>query len=212
MNSSPKRSYFPPKKEAGNVPNVTEKLPGLMDMICKEADMRDDTRSQSQFLEDTNIIISKMLDANSVNSMLDNSEKLIDNAEPSENVLFSNITNLSPEPWHHPSENVDCQADPPDSHPKNLHGHYRPSLSNTVDELELVSQLSEIGTEKKVYIQDLYLSLLPKTKHITADILGVCFHIFSQDIEVSALNQAYTGHCAPDKEQRSALRAEQGAR
>ena len=211
MNSSPKRSYFPPKKEAGNVPNVTEKLPGLMDMICKEADMRDDTRSQSQFLEDTNIIISKMLDANSVNSMLDNSEKLIDNAEPSENVLFSNITNLSPEPWHHPSENVDCQADPPDSHPKNLHGHYRPSLSNTVDELELVSQLSEIGTEKKVYIQDLYLSLLPKTKHITADILGVCFHIFSQDIEVSALNQAYTGHCAPDKEQRSALRAEQGA-
>ena len=76
MNSSPKRSYFPPKKEAGNVPNVTEKLPGLMDMICKEADMRDDTRSQSQFLEDTNIIISKMLDANSVNSMLDNSEKL----------------------------------------------------------------------------------------------------------------------------------------
>ena len=196
------------QKEAVNVEDVTDKLPGLMNMIYKEAEKRNDRRSRSQILKDTNIIISQMLDNNSVNSMLDNSEKLIVNVEPSEDALISNLNSMTQEPWHHPSENVDDHDDGPS---KKLEGHHRPSLSNTVDDLELASQLSETEAEKKVYIQDLFLSFLPKNKQITSDILGVCFHIFSLDIEVSRLNQAYTGHCAPDKEQRSMLREEHGA-
>ena len=188
------------QKKAVNVEGVTDKLPGLMNLIYKEAEKRNDRRSRSQILKDTNIIISQMRD--------NNSENLIDNVEPSGDAFISSLNSLTQESWHHPSENVDDYDDGPS---EKLKGHHRPSLSNTVDELELASQLSETEAGKKVFIQDLYRSYLPENKHITPDILEICFHIFSLDIEVSRLNQAYTGHCAPDKEQRSVLREEHGA-
>ena len=82
------------ERDAEKLVNVAEKMPGLMKAIYKEAERRSDPRSRSQILEDSNIIVSEMLDNNSVNSMLDNSTKLIDNAEPSDDVLISNLNRL----------------------------------------------------------------------------------------------------------------------
>ena len=191
------------ERDAEKLVNVAEKMPGLMTAIYKEAERRSDPRSRSQILEDSNIIVSEMLDKNSVNSMLDNSTKLIDNAEPSDDVLISNLNRLTQEPWQHPSENVDLNNDP-DTSRETLSGDHFASLSiNSGDEIELASL-------PPVRIQDLYK--LPKIKKTSSDILEVCSYIFSLDIEVSRLNQAYSGHCAPARKQRSVLRDKYGAK
>merc|ERR1719431_708181 len=59
--------------------------------------------------------------------------------------------------------------------------------------------------KKTVTIKDLYRT--PKRKKVPAVLYDACKFIFSQNVEVSALNIAYTGHCVPgEREYRRFLR------
>ena len=47
---------------------------------------------------------------------------------------------------------------------------------------------------------------MPKQKNVPKVIYNICKSIFSQNIEVSPLNQSYKGHCSPNKILRKELR------
>jgi len=70
---------------------------------------------------------------------------------------------------------------------------------------------SDPPMKKIVTIKDLYRT--PKRKKVPTVLYEACKFIFSQNVEVSALNIAYTGHCVPgDRDYRRLLRREYKAK
>ena len=62
---------------------IVEKYPRLCEAMLKEANLQEDGRNRTQIVSDTQDFISQLLDNNSVNNMLDDTERLIEKIETS---------------------------------------------------------------------------------------------------------------------------------
>ena len=142
-----------------------------------------------------------MLENNSVNAMLNNTDKIYQNINlrsplsPASRQFYDDLNISTP------------QATPVKQFKNDSSINYAPSADSKVLSC---SEAESSGGPSQGSLHTFFK--MPKLEHVDASIHKACEFIMNSDLSLTPLNLEYLGHCAPSKEQRRELREKLGAR